>query len=129
MRTLPLDTHSLLWWINRPQLLSVDARREIAERRNRVLVSAASVYELAFKHRLSKLDEATTLVETFALWIGDEGFEHLDITHEHAMTAGRFDPRRRDPFDRLLTAQASIEGVELVSNEKLFDSFGVRRLW
>lgn len=115
--------------MNRPQLLSIEARREISERRNRVLVSAASVYELTFKYRLGKLNEATTLIETFDFWMADEGFDRLEITHEHAMMAGRLDPRHRDPFDRLLMAQGLVEDVELVSNEELFDSFGVRRLW
>jgi PIN domain nuclease of toxin-antitoxin system len=62
-------------------------------------------------------------------WIDEVGFEHLDVTHEHALVAGRLDPKHRDPFDRLLMAQALVEGVEFVSNEELFDGFGVRRLW
>lgn len=124
-----LDTHSLLWWFNKPHLLSTEARAQIEERRNRVLVSAISGYELALKHRLGKLDAVGPLLDVLVDWIPGEGFQPLEATLEHALAAGRLDLRHRDPFDRFLIAQALVEDVELVSNEKLFDSFGVRRLW
>ena len=94
-----------------------------------MLVSAVSAYEIAFKHRLGKLDEADALLADFDQRIAYQEFELLDVTHRHAIAAGRLDPCHRDPFDRILSAQALVEGVELVSKEKLFDGFGVRRLW
>lgn len=92
-------------------------------------MSAISIYELAFKHRLGKLDDAGPLLESLVDWMREQGFDRLGASHEHALIAGRLEPRHRDPFDRFLIAQALVEGVEIVSNEKLFEPYGVRRLW
>lgn len=124
-----LDTHALLWAFTAPLRLPTRVRAVLDERSVTVLVSAISAYEVAFKHRLGKLDEADALLADFDRRIADQEFELLDVTHRHAITAGRLDPRHRDPFDHILIAQALVEGVELVSHEKLFDGFGVRRLW
>ena len=93
-----------------------------------VLVSAISAYEITFKHRLDKQDEADAPLAGFDQRIADQEFELLDVTHRHAISAGRLDPRHRDPFDPILIARALVEDVELVSNEKPFDGLGVRRL-
>lgn len=129
MKSVLLDTHALLWWFTDPTALAAEVRAVINDDRNCVLVSPVSAYELAFKHRLGKLGEAEVLLESFEQRIAGQDFENLHITIRHALLAGRLDPRHRDPFDRLLIAQALVESVELVSNEELFDSFGVRRLW
>ena len=129
MSGVPLDTHALLWTFVAPSRLPVRVRAALDRRSVIVLVSAISAYEIAFKHRLGKLDEADALLADFDRRIADQEFELLHVTHRHAITAGRLDPHHRDPFDRLLIAQALVEDVELVSNEKLFDGFGVRRLW
>ena len=126
---LLLDTHAFLWFFTDPPLLPTKVRRAIEDESRRVLVSSVSVYELAFKRELGKLDEADVLLTDLTGLLGTRSFETLEVTHAHALAAGRLDTRPRDPFDRILTAQALVEQVELVSNEKLFDSFGVRRLW
>ena len=128
MRLL-LDTHALLWWINPSHLLSRDAHEAIADPANDVLVSAVSAFEIATKNRIGKLPEADALVAEFVEAIRIEGFDTLAISVEVGLMAGRMDHAHRDPFDRLLIAQALIEDVQLVSNETLFDGFGVKRLW
>jgi PIN domain nuclease of toxin-antitoxin system len=126
---LLLDTHAFLLVFAEPLKLSTEARAAIEERHRRVFISSVSIYELAFKHRLGKLDQAEILLDDLDQQLESRSFERLDIAHAHALTAGRLDPLHRDPFDRLLIAQALVEDLELVSNEKLFDGFGVRRLW
>ena len=123
-----LDTHALLWAFTEPSRLPIRVRAAL-EGPCRVLVSAASVYELAYKHRLGKLDEAELFLDDLDSDLASKSFERLDVTLDHAMVAGRLDLMHRDPFDRILIAQALTERVELVSNEKLFDEYGVRRLW
>lgn len=129
MNRLLLDTHAVLWIFDRPQLLSAAALKAVGDPTNRVFVSPISAYELALKHRLGKLNEAGPLLDVLADWMRDEDFERMPVTHEHALMAGRLDLRHRDPFDRLLMAQALVEGLALVSNEELFELFGVPRVW
>ncbi|MFL6858929.1 MAG: type II toxin-antitoxin system VapC family toxin [Allosphingosinicella sp.] len=126
MRLL-LDTHALIWWVEDSPLLSQAARAAIAE--NEVLVSAASAWEVTTKHRLGKLPSAKRIALAFAAEVAAEGFVPLPVTLDHAALAGNLDIPHKDPFDRLLIAQARIERLPLVSNEALFDGFGVERLW
>ena len=85
--------------------------------------------EIATKFRLGKLPEAFALARAFADETRAAGFRHLPITVEHAQFAGNLEIAHKDPFDRLLIAQAILEGMVLVSNEAVFDAFGVQRLW
>ena len=126
---LLLDTHALIWWLRGDARLSALAQTAIADPGNSVLVSAVSAFEVTTKHRLGKLPEAEILARDFDGERRQEGFEALDITIDHAALAGRLQGEHRDPFDRLLIAQALAEGLVLVSNEAVFDGFGVRRLW
>ena len=128
MRLL-LDTHALIWWLRGDPRLGASARRAIEDRRNDILVSAVSAFEVTTKHRLGKLPEAEILAQDFDGERRQEGFLALDVTIAHAALAGKLPGARRDPFDRLLIAQALVEGLTLVSNEALFDGFGVQRLW
>ena len=128
MRLL-LDTHALIWWLRGDPRLGASARRAIEDRRNDVVVSAVSAFEVTTKHRLGKLPEAEILARDFDGERQQEGFLALDVTIVHAALAGKLPGARRDPFDRLLIAQALVEGLTLVSNEARFDGFGVRRLW
>ena len=128
MRLL-LDTHAFLWWIINDKRLSQAARRAIADEDNDVLISAVSVWEIAIKHRIGKLPESETLVENMAAKIALEGFEELPITVDDAVRAGQLPGHHSDPFDRMLIAQALARNIPLVSNEPLFDRYGVRRLW
>jgi PIN domain nuclease of toxin-antitoxin system len=125
---LLLDTHALLWWATRDPGLSARARKAIADDKSDVFVSAASAWEIATKVRLGKLEwprEAGT-VNGYVL---GQGFRHLPISLEHAEFAGQLQIAHRDPFDRMLIAQAQREDMWLVSNEDAFDAAGVRRYW
>ncbi len=124
-----LDTHALLWWLADDPALTRPARKVIAETRNVVFVSAASAWEIATKVRLGKLASAADLAADFSGYIEREGFQVLAISEEHAVRAGLFPGAHKDPFDRMLIAQAQAEGMPIVSNEVQFDTYGVRRIW
>jgi len=126
---LLIDTHALLWWLSDDPSLSDAAREAMAEAANVLVVSAASAWEIATKVRLGKLPGATDLAADFAGFMLREGFATLDITTEHAVRAGLLPGPHRDPFDRMLIAQAQTEGLPVVSNESIFDHYGVRRVW
>ncbi|MBF0167326.1 MAG: type II toxin-antitoxin system VapC family toxin [Alphaproteobacteria bacterium] len=128
MRLL-LDTHALLWWFAGDEKLSKPARRLLEESQNEVLVSSASIWEIATKHRLGKQAEAEALLEDLEGHLSSQGFSTLPIEPRHALRAGLLPGPHRDPFDRMLIAQSLTEDIPLISNERLFDSFGVRRLW
>ena len=128
MRLL-LDTHVLIWWFSGDSRLSIPARQTIVDDSNNVLVSAAAAWEIATKHRLGKLPSAETLVLDMSGAIAGQNFEELPITVEHAARAGALPGPHRDPFDRMLIAQALTHNLVFISNESLFDRYGVRRLW
>jgi len=124
-----LDTHALLWWLADDAALSAAATRFIANPKNTIVVSAASAWEIATKVRIGRLPMAATLVTDFEAWLRLEGFEQLSISLDHAVRAGQLPGPHRDPFDRMLIAQSQAENVPLISNEVLFDGYGVRRIW
>jgi PIN domain nuclease of toxin-antitoxin system len=126
---LLLDTHALIWALGDSRRLGRLAREAIAADENEILVSPVSAMEVTTKHRLGKLDEVAELVRDFSGVLAAADYDVLPVTLDHAVLAGALDIEHRDPFDRLLIAQARIERVPLVSNEKLFDGFGVERLW
>ena len=128
MRAL-LDTHALLWWLSDHPSLTRAARKAISDAKNTVLVSAASAWEISTKVRLGKLATATDLVADFVGYVDREGFELLSISAEHGIRAGLLPGPHRDPFDRMLIAQAQAENIPIVTNEAIFESYGVRRLW
>ena len=109
--------------------MSDSARRAIADEDNDILISAVSAWEITTKHRLGKLPEASEIAVDVGAEIAHQGFEELPITVEEAARAGSLPGPHRDPFDRLLIAQALSRNLVLVSNEPLFDRYGVRRLW
>jgi PIN domain nuclease of toxin-antitoxin system len=94
-----------------------------------VFVSAASAWEISTKFRLGELPGAAAIVDSIAAVVASQTFSPLFITLLHAQRAGSLAGDHRDPFDRMLIAQAQIEDLLLVTNESLFDAFGVRRLW
>jgi PIN domain nuclease of toxin-antitoxin system len=124
-----LDTHALLWWLDGDRHLSRRARLYIANEANTVLVSAASAWEIATKVRLGKLPGAVEVAERLPLILVEQGFEPVEITIVHAVRAGGLPGPHRDPFDRMLIAQAQAENLALISNETVFDSYGIRRIW
>lgn len=128
MRLL-LDTHALIWWLAGDEALSRRAQEAIADEANTVAVSAASAMEVATKCRIGKLPNAALLARDFEAIVAAQGFNELPITVHHARLAGEMKIEHKDPFDRLLIAQAQAEDMVLVSNEALFDNFAVNRLW
>ena len=128
MRLL-LDTHAFLWWLAGSERLSQQARQAIANEANDVLVSAASAWEIATKHRHGKLRNAEIVALDIAGAISGQGFEELAITVDDAGRAGELPGPHRDPFDRMLISQALARNLILISIETLFDQYGVRRLW
>ncbi|MGL4229936.1 MAG: type II toxin-antitoxin system VapC family toxin [Casimicrobium sp.] len=128
MRLL-LDTHALLWWWADDKRLSKRAAAAIADEANMVFVSAASAWEIATKHRIGKLPGAEQAVSEFNELIVADGFTHLPTTYQHSLKAGGFDNDHRDPFDRMLAAQAIIEGATLVTDDRAMKLFKAKCFW
>jgi PIN domain nuclease of toxin-antitoxin system len=124
-----LDTHTLLWWLDGDRRLSRRARQTVADEANEVLVSAASAWEIATKVRIGKLPGAVEVAADVVGCLARQRFESLDITVLHAQRAGRLPGTHRDPFDRMLIAQAQIEDLPIITNDEVFDGYGVTRLW
>lgn len=128
-RPLLLDTHALLWWLLDSPELSATARAAIADPTQRVLVSAATAWELATKQRLGKLPEAGDIVTNFSAYLRKQRFEPLPISADHALAAGQLPGPHRDPFDRMLMAQARTESAEVVTTDPVFRAYGVAVVW
>ena len=126
---LLLDTHALLWWWKDDPRLSKRAAKAIADEANIVLVSAASAWEIATKHRIGKLPGAESALRDFNELIVVDGFGHLAVSYQHAIKAGGFDIVHRDPFDRMLAAQSIIEGAALVTDDAAMKLFCVKCHW
>jgi PIN domain nuclease of toxin-antitoxin system len=124
-----LDTHTLIWWMTADPHLSRSARILIEQESTISLVSAASAWEIATKVRLGRLPAAANLVQDFADDIGRQRMEILAVSAEHGIRAGLLPGPHKDPFDRMLIAQAQAENVPIVSNDRALDGYGVRRLW
>lgn len=124
-----IDTHALLWWLSDDPSLSVAARKAMAETSNVLLVSAASAWEIATKVRLGRLPGAAELAADFQGFMLREGFTTLDITSEHGVRAGLLPGPHKDPFDRMLISQAQSENVPMVTSERIFEGYGIRRVW
>ncbi len=128
VRTL-LDTHAFLWWISDSRRLSTPARRAIEDDANTIFVSAASAWEITTKHRIGKLARAEAVALDVTGTIAGQGFEELAITVDDAARAGRLPGLHRDPFDRVIIAQALARDMAIVSVDQAFDGYGVHRLW
>lgn len=128
MRLL-LDTHALLWWWREEGHLSLRTRKLIADQGNEILVSAASAWEIATKLRLGRLLVTIDLVRDYSDYLSRDGFLDLPVTTEHGLRAGLLPGPHKDPFDRMLIAQAQMEAIPIVSNEEVFDVYGVQRVW
>ena len=128
MRLL-LDTHAFIWWIADSGRLSRTAYGLIADESHDIIVSAASAWEIATKYRLGKLAIPPATAFDVAGAISDQGFVELPISVRDAEHAGRLPGPHRDPFDRMLIAQAASRGMALVSRDGVFDRYGVNRVW
>jgi len=124
-----LDTRTLLWATLTPASLSRKASRIIANRANRILVSAASAWEIATKVRLGRLPGAENLERDFLDVMAGADYTLVAISAEVALRAGRFPSDHRDPFDRVIAAQALHEDIPVLSSDERLDSFLVQRIW
>lgn len=122
MKRLLLDTHVLLWWLEDNPSIGKNAKASIIDGNNEVYVSAATTWEISIKKALGKLnapDDMDTIVE-------EERFIKLPITLYHGQMAGMLPLYHRDPFDRMLIAQAQAEGLTIVTSDGIFSKYGVR---
>jgi PIN domain nuclease of toxin-antitoxin system len=126
---LLLDTHALIWWLAADQALPSRARDAIADPSNDVFVSAASAWEIATKHRIGKLPEAGLLAADVAGFVSEQGFIELPVTIRHGQLAGSLPGIHKDPFDRILVAQAILADMQLVSRDEILSAYGIARLW
>jgi PIN domain nuclease of toxin-antitoxin system len=124
MRLL-LDTHALLWWLGGDARLPARARAAIGDQANAVLVSAASAWEVATKVRIGRLPGGEFIAAELASHVVAQGFEGLDVTLDHGQRAGLLPGPLRDPFDRMLVAQARCEGLRLASSDTKLAAYDV----
>jgi PIN domain nuclease of toxin-antitoxin system len=124
-----LDTHAFLWWLDGDKRLGPKPRRLIQSEDNEILVSAASIWEITTKARIGKLPGAGDVAADVPGCIASQGFSSLSISAEHAQVAGSLPGPHRDPFDRMLIAQAHAERIPIVSIDETFDAYAVTRVW
>jgi PIN domain nuclease of toxin-antitoxin system len=128
MRIL-LDTHAMYWYIEGDPLLSPTARTLIQDKLNEVLISPASYWEIAIKISVGKWQLNRTYEEFIDLGVNQYGFQVLPILPTHTAKVIGLPFHHKDPFDRLLVAQALVEGISIVSNDTALDDYGITRLW
>ena len=124
-----LDTHAMLWWLADDPRLSNKARQTIAEGRNQLFWSIASAFELAVKVGAGKLVLGRSLRSLFAEIVSEQGAELLPMTHEHCVRLSNLELHHRDPFDRMLVAQALEEGIPLLTADPKMGLYPIDRLW
>ena len=128
MRIL-LDAHVVIWAVDEPSKLGIEAVVALQDPANELIFSSGSIWELAIKLSLGKLKLSLPYRQWIETAIADLGLTLLPIGLEHAEMQTRLSFHHRDPFDRLLVAQASVEGVPLISADAVFDQYGVSRIW
>lgn len=126
-----LDTHTFAWAVGEPASLSGPVRTLLEDTNTVVLVSAASIWEMSIKHHLGKWPEVAPFFDDalYAAFLTTLRATELPIRHAHARLAGQWTVPHRDPFDRMLAAQAVLEGVPILSKDPLLDQFPVTRVW
>ena len=124
-----LDTNVVLWWFADTPNLPDHIQALIDDPANTILVSAASAWEICTKVRIGKLPSGQPLCEDFGGYLQRNHFEPLPITVDHGRLAGRLEGAHKDPFDRMLAAQALIEDVTIITNDAAFVAFGVKVVW
>ena len=124
-----LDSHALLWWWFDPDRLSTAVRELLINPSTPVLVSAASVWELSLKHHQGRLPELTGAITDLPGLLQADGFEALPISLAHGLRAGGYSQPHRDPFDRMLAAQAELDRLVLLTADPQLSTFPCRTLW
>jgi PIN domain nuclease of toxin-antitoxin system len=121
-----LDTHILLWWIFNDPKLDAECRDIIRNPDHRILISSVSAWEIATKYRIGKLPEAKQIVEAYSQILHQAKFIELAITSAHALRAGSLPISHRDPFDRMIMAQAELENLPIITYDKAFQTGLIR---
>ena len=124
-----LDTHALLWWLAEPERLSPVVHATLSDPDQSVFISAASAWEIATKHRLGRLPTAEVLLQEGWALMERQGFQPLPVNWSHGLRAGRYAMPHRDPFDRLLAAQAELEQLILITLDPALAPFPCQTLW
>ena len=124
-----LDTHTLLWWWTDADRLGAQGRAALADEAATVMVSVASVWEIAIKTHSGKLRSIDNFTRDYALLMAANGFEALSITAEHALCAGYLPGTHRDPFDRMIAAQALIGDLTVITRDREIAGFGCKVVW
>ena len=124
-----LDTHALVWWLYDVPQLSPAVLAIVADPDNEILTSAVSAYEIANKFRLGKWQEIAGLATSFTEIVESQGFATIAIEPSQATLAGLLQGDHRDPFDRLIAAQARLLGIPVLSVDKVFEGLGAERVW
>ena len=123
-----LDTHAFIWFVEDDSQLTDSTKRIIEKHTNEIYLSIASIWEIAIKMQLKKIDIKKTIEEIIDL-VPLNGFELLPILPEHIIKLTTLDFHHRDPFDRIIISQGLAENQEIVSRDKIFDDYGVKRIW
>jgi PIN domain nuclease of toxin-antitoxin system len=123
-----LDTHTLLWWVTNPEILPATLRDFLDNRSNDLLLSIATPWELAIKTNIGKLD-ASQFLRDMEIGPLKEDLQVLPASVAHVIRAGLLPLHHRDPFDRLLAAQALDLDIPLVTRDRVFGLYGVKRIW
>ena len=120
-----LDTHVLIWWLLDDPKLSSDAKNVIANSKHHIFVSSVSACEISIKHKLGKLPHLGDLKDKLPQYVRKARFEILPISLEHGLLAGNLATKHKDAFDRMLIAQAQIEDLTIISNDKIFKNYKI----
>lgn len=127
---LLLDTHAMLWWWTAPERLPQKTLSLMSDAGTEILASAVSAYEMTYKNKLGKLVLPEFLLDQFERSVSDERWAELPVNTSHSLMAGKLASNHRDPFDRLLAAQAILENAALVTTDPAFETFPeVETLW
>ena len=124
-----LDSHVLLWWWFEPERLSKPVATLLSNPSTAILVSAASIWELSLKHHLGKLPELQSAIHDLRNLLQADGFSELAISAAHGLRAGSYQQAHRDPFDRMLAAQAELDRLVLLSADRQLNTFPCHVLW
>lgn len=124
-----LDSHVLLWWWFDPERLSPLAMSALTDSTTQVLVSAATVWELSLQHHQGKLPELASVIHDLLGLLKADGFQPLPIALAHGLRAGGYSQPHKDPFDRILAAQAELENLTLVTADRQLSGFPCQTLW
>lgn len=127
--SLLLDTHAFLWWVADDARLSRRVRNIVGDPKQTVYFSPASAWEISTKHRMGRLAEARQLLADLPGLVTRSGFVELAISTKHAVLAGSLAGAHRDPFDRMIAAQAIAENLEVVTTDVALAGLGARSIW